>query len=146
MVKIGKSSFLYLEPKSQTKNHAQCETCMMWTGPKSNTCTIHGKDVKVTKTMSCGFYIEGKPVPDAAGQEHKFVTPEESGLVDRKVRCENCEHANKEDKTCMLFEALNEELSDYFDLDTKIDPKGCCNAQTEITPSIDKMRDQANAM
>jgi len=144
--KIKRDAFLYLEPKAakHKKDFAQCKACMMWTGGKSNTCTIHGGSVKVTGGMSCGLYVEGDPMPDHAGSEEALVTAEESGLADRDVRCENCEHGNVETATCELFQELNS--SSLFDLDEKISPKGCCNAQTPQAKTIDALRKKAEAL
>ena len=135
-----------MEPK-ESKNRsefAQCGTCMMWTGPKGNTCTIHGFKTKVTADMSCGLYVEGDPMPDHAGEEMDLVTPEISGLVRQDVRCENCEHGDGEKKICNLYKELNE--LEEFELDEKIDPKGCCNAQTPRSKTIDSLREKANMM
>lgn len=128
--KITRAALIYLEPKKVKKDFAQCSTCPMWTGPKHNTCTIHGRKTTVTGTMSCSFYVEGKPMPDEAGHEMAAVTPEESGLVDRKVRCENCKYGDSKRAMCTLYEQLNEVLPETFDLDVKIKPEACCNAQT----------------
>ncbi len=128
--KISRAAFLYLEPHKETKDFAQCGTCMMHTG-KHKTCTIHGKDIEITKEMSCGFYIAGAPHEDMAGKEMPAVTPKESGLYDGKVRCENCTHANKQTLTCKLYSELNAELPQVFELDENIKAKGCCNAFTK---------------
>jgi hypothetical protein len=98
---------------------------MMFTG---STCTIHGKDVKITGDMSCGYYVHGMPMPDEKGHEMKSVTPSESGLVKRDVRCDNCTHFDGE-SICNLFKKLNQN-PELFDLDEKVTPMGCCNAQT----------------
>lgn len=115
--------FLYMEPRKGTYgNHsefAQCSTCMMWTGAKHNTCTIHGK-TKVTGDMTCGLYVNGHPMPDEAGHEMDSVTKAESGLEKRDVRCENCGYYEKKNSHCHLFMML--------DMDSKVHPKGCCNA------------------
>ena len=143
---IQRDAFLYLEPKTSKhrKNFAQCRDCMMWTGSKHNICTIHGKAVRVTGSMSCGLYVEGDPMPDHTEDAMPLVSPRDSGLVDRPVRCENCAHANAADKTCEFYHELNE--GDLFDLDEKIDPKGCCNANTPPDKTIDAMRKKASMM
>jgi hypothetical protein len=84
--------------------------------------------VKVNAAASCGLYVPGKPV--SSGFAQPLVTPKESGLVERKVRCENCTFAVDGARICGLFSALNDSLPSMFDLDTKIEPQGCCNAQT----------------
>jgi hypothetical protein len=96
-------------------------------------CAIHGTEVKVTAGMSCGLYIHGDPITDPKpGDAKKIVTPNESGLVDRQVRCENCKWGGKEVYVCGLFSLLNLRHGNIFKLDTSIDPKGCCNAQQPL--------------
>lgn len=124
-----RDAFLYLEPKQKEneEDFAQCSTCMMWTSEKGknpNRCHIHGKDTEVTGDMSCGIYVEGKPMPD--GPIMPLVTPEESGLVKRKVRCENCLSFDGKSK-CLEYRRLNSMPG--WDLDENVIPKGCCNAQ-----------------
>lgn len=128
--KITRDTFLYLDPKPPADQFAQCATCLMWTGDKVQTCTIHGRKVKVTGGMSCGLYVHGKPVPDQAGQERAIVTPKESGLVDRPVRCENCSVFDEKRSRCIGYETLNKALPQLFALDAAVHPQGCCNAQT----------------
>ena len=118
--KVTRDAFLYLGPKGDK----QCGTCRDWVS-KDNRCRILGPSVNVTASMSCGLYVYGTPL--RPGNPTKaIVTPEEAGLVDRKVRCENCRWGGSE---CGLYKLLNEQQPDIFDLDTKIHPKGCCNAQ-----------------
>lgn len=116
----------------------------MWTGDKSKTCTIHGGKEEVTGDMSCGFYVEGGPMPDMAGEEHASVTPEESGLYTGKVRCENCEYYS--DEECTLYEELNEEMPKAFDLDINVQPQACCNAFIPAVPSVNRLRDKADTI
>jgi len=143
--KIKREAFLYMDPKGgDEKNHAQCGTCMMWTGPKGNTCTIHGSQ-KVTGDMSCGLYVNGPPHTDMIGKEMDAVPAKESGLYKGDVRCENCEHAELNESECHLYEMLNNEMPKYFQLDTKIHPKGCCNSFMPAT-GFDKLRNKAAAM
>lgn len=40
--KVTRAAFLYLDPKGNKSQFAQCGTCMMFTG---DTCTIHGKPI-----------------------------------------------------------------------------------------------------
>src|SRR5262245_10857360 len=124
--KIDRSAFLYL-PAGERLDDKQCGHCMLWV--KDNRCVIHAYDVKVTADMSCGFYLFGEPSPKHTRSWEATVTPEESGLVDRQVRCENCEYGSPLNR-CRLYEMLNRRLPDIFDLDVKIESKGCCNAQT----------------
>ena len=130
--KITRDAFLYLDPKAPADRFAQCSTCFMWTGPRRERCTIHGPNVPVTASMSCGFYIHGKPGLDKAGQEAARVTPTESGLVNRAVRCEDCRYLDRTRSRCRLFEQLNETFPEQFALDAAVQLKGCCNAQTPL--------------
>lgn len=127
MKKLERDAFLYLNPEAYSDNFAQCSTCEMWV-EGDNRCTIHGPRVKIQGTASCGFYVPGEPYSQGAETE-PLVTAEESGLVDRPVRCENCQWGGPSTYRCRLFAGLNERLPDVFDLDEQIEPKGCCNAQ-----------------
>lgn len=121
--KIQRDAFLYMEPKPPKGEFAQCSTCFMWI-PESNTCAIHGEELEVQGTDSCGLYVHGESAFEEAA---KLVTEEESGLVTHPVRCENCYYGGKE---CGLYVKLNKALPELFDLDTKISPQACCNGQT----------------
>lgn len=131
---ITRDSFLYLEAKDpkNVDQFAQCGTCMMFTGNANETCTIHGPDEKIVSDGSCGLYVEGDPMPDEAGHEMASVTKEESGYVERQVRCENCRVFEMDGTACTLYDNLNAMKHGLFkfELDSKVDPKGCCNAQT----------------
>ena len=128
VTKLGADAFLYLNPEQGENEFAQCSTCRDWiTG--DNLCYIHGNHVAVTGSMSCGFYVFGEPLPEGSAA-FTMVSPTESGLVDREVRCENCNYGGKESYHCALFAMLNDHLPEVFDIDEAIDPKGCCNAQT----------------
>jgi hypothetical protein len=123
---IKRDAFLYLDPKGdQQQEFAQCETCIMFTGDR---CVIHGPDQPVDSDDSCGFYLYGLDKIDV--DPIKIVTPQESGLVDREVRCENCAYFNEGESTCDLYDKLNSRLPDVFELDNRVDKNGCCNAQT----------------
>jgi hypothetical protein len=126
--KLTRSTFLYLAPRFAPKTRfAQCSTCRDWvTGDRR--CVIHGPKVTVPGTASCGFYVWGVPKPKGTATSAK-VTPEESGLVDREVRCENCTWGDNGATLCGLYRILNQKMPTMFDLDEKIDPHGCCNAQ-----------------
>lgn len=123
--KIERDAFLYMDPKEPHDTHAQCGTCMMFTG---DSCTILGKNIKIAAEDSCGLYVPGKPMPEEKGHEMESLTPKEAGLVHGNVRCENCTYAGGAETTCQLFKTLNERLPNLFDLDEEIKPKGCCNA------------------
>ena len=125
MDKLGAETFLYLSPEQGVDEFAQCSTCRDWvTG--DDKCYIHGRHVEVLGSMSCGLYVYGEPLAEGS-TTFAMVSPMESGLVNRAVRCENCKHI--EEYECGFFKTLNEKLPDLFDIDINIDPKGCCNAQ-----------------
>ncbi len=125
--KIDRSAFLYFDPKAPKSRFAQCGSCMMFV-PDHERCTIHGPDVPVAAGSTCGLYVHGKPMPGA----HVMcaVTPEESGLEHRKVRCENCAWFDAARSRCKLFGALNAMAPATFALDLRVEPQGCCNANT----------------
>jgi len=128
MENINRSAFLYLDPRPLKEAFAQCSTCKMFL-KDHGLCSLHGKDVKITGGMSCGLYVPGGPAEESE-LEHvsKAVTPEESGLVDRQVRCENCTFLKGD--SCGLFQQLNDKFPTMFSLKTGVDKHGCCNAQT----------------
>ena len=129
--KIGRDAFLYLEPKGKDGSQfAQCSTCMMFM-PDEELCSIHGPKLKILSRDSCGFYVQGKPMHE--GEAMALVTPAESGLVHREVRCENCQYLGNPQTTCLLYEKLNKLLPTKFWLDTKVKKQACCNAQTPKT-------------
>jgi hypothetical protein len=124
-MKINRSAFLYLDPRFAPKSRwAQCSTCRDWVS-NHRRCVIHGPKVTVRGSMSCGFYIWGVPVSNR--ETVAKVTPTESGLVDREVRCENCRFFG--DDECGLYRILNDWRPEMFDLDVKVHKLGCCNAQ-----------------
>lgn len=125
-MKITRDAFLYMEPDGSEPEFGQCGTCRMFL---RGTCSLHGPDVEVDEDDSCGLYVPGEY--DASEREHAqpSVTPDESGLVDRPVRCENCAYYEADDQECELFEMLNEKFPEQFDLDEDVAPEGCCNAQ-----------------
>jgi hypothetical protein len=125
--KLSRDAFLYLDPHGDKDYFAQCSTCQDWVRG-DNLCVIHSPHVNVPGTASCGFYVHGDPQPPGTPVEF-VVTPEESGLVDREVRCENCKWGGPTSYNCELYDLLNTYMSDIFLLDTQINPKGCCNAQ-----------------
>lgn len=125
--KILRDAFLYMDPKPPSKEFGQCETCFMWV-KDADLCTIHGKSVEIDGDDSCSLYVHGKPVLEKDSVIRKLVTAEESGLIGRDVRCENCKFFNKGD-VCGLFDRLNKEMPDIYDLDVKVLPYGCCNGQ-----------------
>jgi len=123
--KVKRDAFLYIDGKGA--DTGQCSSCKLWV-KGADVCIIHGMHVTIKGTASCGLYVPGKPVN--AGLAQALVTPEESGLVERKVRCQNCRFAWSGATVCGLFQSLSERMPEIFDLDTKIEPQGCCNAQS----------------
>ncbi len=122
--KIKRDAFLYMQ--GEEKEFAQCATCLQWTGSR---CTIIGPTKEVGEDDSCGLYVLGEGY---AGRENIVeapqVTPQEVGFVSREVRCENCFYFDASHEVCLLFARLNKSFAADFDLDTKVAPLGCCNA------------------
>jgi hypothetical protein len=131
--KIHRDAFLYDEPQEECPDFGQCGTCFFFTGAK---CFLHGDEI-MHQGMSCGLYTHSEPQIDLAGMELPLITPEQSGLVDRAVRCENCRHFDAEDGDCDLYEKLNAAMPGAFCLQMKVSPRGCCNAQTPKTARIE---------
>lgn len=121
--KIGRWAFIYLKPKGNKDEFAQCSTCIAFL-PERQRCAWFGKDDKVVAKGSCNLYVHGKPNNDQ--KIINAVTPKEAAYVEAEVRCENCQHI--EGTTCLLFQKLNQELPEFFDLDSKVEDKACCNA------------------
>jgi len=133
--KITRDAFLYMEPgsdvsMSKQKAWAQCSTCFMHDGDEI--CHIHGKEVLVTGEMSCGLYVYGEPSEEMGKTAMPLVTPDESGLVLREVRCENCYYVTTKGKKtwCRLFALINRGFPIWFNLEPEISIYGCCNAHT----------------
>lgn len=128
---ITRDAFLYMDPKPPYESFGQCSTCIMWTGPKHKMCTIHGPTIEILGRDSCGLYVHGKPMPEevAEGEIFRAVSPSESGLVRRQIRCENCAAYLPLTNKCNLFVTLNRKLPDLFNLNEIVHPEGCCNAQ-----------------
>lgn len=127
--KVTRAAFLYLDPKSPKARFAQCGTCVHFIEDKDQ-CQIHAPQVDIDEDDSCGFYLHGKP---SAERAESLVTPEDSGLVDRQVRCENCMFFDPDTEPkehCDLYTQLNRMLPSLFDLNRYVDRHGCCNAQT----------------
>ncbi len=129
--KIQRDAFLFL--RGNVPDFSQCSSCMMWsgsTGEYQNICAIHGKSIEVTGRHSCGLYVHGKPGDEHGKMAKHLVSPKESGLVKRPVRCENCQHFDGKAQ-CNLYVRLNM-TGDLWDLDPKVKPLDCCNANTPI--------------
>ncbi len=128
MTKVTRAAFLYFDPTGDGSRFAQCATCMMWTGaggPHPKRCSIHGPALEVTSNDTCGLYVHGTPMPNA--HVAAAVTTKESGFEERAVRCENCRFY-KSPRRCGLYAALNTMLPDSFELNERVHPQGCCNA------------------
>lgn len=150
-IKNTRDAFLYFNhrPNSPKAEFAQCITCRMFvpdeymgTDNDKDLCVAHGSKVKVGEEYSCGLYSgwpKGPPNPqvirDHAAELKKgipgSVTPQESGLIDREVRCENCHFFRAAESKCHLYEMLNQALPELWDLDENVDRYGCCNANIE---------------
>lgn len=123
--RIDRSAFLYMEPKGEVENFAQCASCWKFTG---QTCLEFSKDNKVVPGGTCGLYCNGTPREDLAGSESGGTTPEVADYVERPVRCENCVSFDSEKSVCMRFKDLSESKPEFYDLDFKVKAKACCNA------------------
>jgi hypothetical protein len=153
--KVTRDAFLYLPPKhGVAEDFAQCGPCRMFVpakylhdGMEGGRCIIHGSRVVIDEDDSCGFMVPW-PTPDGSANTKVYrdhaaelvkelpgsVTPEQSGLVSRKVQCHRCRFKrNKEATLCNLFYTLTKKMPDKFDLDENIEPHACCNAQTPET-------------
>jgi hypothetical protein len=129
--RVDRSAFLYLGPREPRETHAQCETCRHWTGPEDQHCSLFGSGTTVQAGDTCGLYthaMEGQPIPEPLEAN---VSPYEAGFERRQVRCENCRYFFPRGE-CRLFMALNESLPGMFDLDTRVDAFGCCNANMPL--------------
>lgn len=122
--KITRDAFLYMDPKGDKETFAQCFSCKLWMGKDKNKCSIMG-DTNVTGVMSCNLYVNGTPNPNQ--KQTSSVTPKEAGLVNRKVRCENCRSFDPDTSKCMLYQTLSKTNNDIFDLDENVNEYGCCN-------------------
>lgn len=124
--KIDRSTFVYLSPKTPKDDFAQCETCVHFI-PDKGRCAILSPNDKVNPKSSCGLYLNGQPNDDQTSKS--IVSVKEVGLVDGPVQCQNCSWSDGKGD-CELYKMLNESQPDVFDLDTKIEANGCCNAWT----------------
>lgn len=121
-----RDAFGYMEPKGNEPNYAQCGTCRLWIKPTKR-CFWYTDDKVVVAEASCILYVQGDPITTET-KPIGAVTPEETGFINGKVRCENCDAFNAEESGCGVYYRMNEELPNVFDLDTKVNKKGCCNA------------------
>jgi hypothetical protein len=144
--KITRDAFLYMAPVPPEQKFAQCEECRVFVpreklGSEAGRCVFHGAQLPISYDQSCGLFCpwpKGKKDSEVIAEHVKAiqagiaasVTPEESGLVSRQVRCENCEYFEKQKSLCGLYLLLNKMLPQIFNLDTRVEPYACCNAQT----------------
>ncbi len=121
--RISRDAFLYLEPKRDAADFAQCSSCRLRianpTG-KLGCAVMAGRQVKPEGT--CALYIEGGGTQRTLADYSRA----ELGYTERQVRCENCLYGGKDE--CGLYVRLNEVMPEAFDLNTKIKPTACCNA------------------
>jgi hypothetical protein len=125
--RILRSAFLYLPPTGDAHEFAQCGSCGMYI-PGAHRCWLFGDSDVVVANASCGMYIQGEPSNDQEPQSK--VTPQDAGYNLGQVRCENCRWLSG--KSCALFEMLNRELPQVFDLDPEVEPLACCNAWQKL--------------
>ncbi len=125
-----KAVFLYMEPKPDTPQHAQCATCRKW-GRLNQRCDELQRNDDVDKGDSCGLYSQGAPqlYANPSGQYTKKVV----GFVSEKTRCENCNVFDNRDPDpkewhCDLYVQLNRLLPRLFKINIYVKPRGCCNA------------------
>lgn len=127
--KVTRATFLYMDPQAPKATFAQCGTCVHFIEDKDR-CELHGPNDDIDDDDSCGLYVHGKP---SGGKPEGLVTPEQSGLVSRQVRCENCMFFDAETEPrehCDFYTQLNRIFPSLFNLDRYVDSHGCCNAQT----------------
>ena len=133
--KLKRDAFLYMDPKGEKDEFAQCSSCRAFTG---KSCVKFPKGNTVEAGGSCGLYEKGEGDPSMVGKELGSANKREAGYVVRKVRCENCSFFHEEKGHCELFEHLTKQFPNVFDLDDKVDKHGCCNAQVEAGRKVDK--------
>lgn len=125
-MKINRDAFLYMEPKGKQHDYAQCSSCVLMTSDKM--CSVLGEFIEEPEETSCGLYAPGDaPLSDYFDD---FVSKDDASFAERSVRCENCKFGDAKRKVCKLYEKLNKDLPELFELNTKISPFGCCNANT----------------
>lgn len=130
---MTRAAFIYLS--GDTDDFAQCSTCRLWVSDDDR-CILHGPKIMVGGDDSCSFWFSGSEI---AARPAVSVTPEESGLVHRRVQCHRCLFYEDGPK-CGLYAKLNKRLGDEFDLDEKIEPHACCNAWMPKGPSRPERR------
>ena len=129
------SAFGYLEmPQGAIEaTFAQCAGCSQMVD--DGRCLSFRPGDKVKPIGACNLYIYGTPVPAGEVEESCFgmSKPEDSGYVERAVRCGNCSSLDTDDKSrihCDLYSHLNKQMPEYWQLREEVRPSSCCNAQT----------------
>jgi hypothetical protein len=128
MMLRDRSAFLYMEPRPDTPEHAQCGTCANFNDQRDRCRWFSEKD-EVDADDTCGLYAQGKPSADIkpTGQ----YRPEEVGFFEGAVQCHRCDMYDDRDKKrihCDLYVQLTRMFPRLWKLDEKIKPRGCCNA------------------
>jgi len=119
MPKITRSTFLFL--RGGAADFAQCGSCIFG----KNFCAIMGGAKVSAKDGSCNFYIQGSPIYE---RDIASLTRSQAGYVERQVRCENCKYFER--RRCGWYHELNAKFPDEIDLDERVEPADCCNANT----------------
>lgn len=145
----GRDAFIFMkyDPRIPPEYFAQCIGCrrfvpFKFTDGKIDLCIDHGSEVKVGEYYSCGVFAKwprGKPeekviknhAAELAGGLPGAMTPEESGLVERPVRCINCRFFMSGAGHCGLYIALNTDQPKLWKLDIRVEKYDCCNANLE---------------
>lgn len=119
-MKIKRDAFLYLD--GTDSRFAQCGTCVLG----YSHCRIMGNKAVSAENGSCCLYMRGRSVLTMAIAN---LTKAQVGYVERQVRCRNCKWFISPNR-CGLYAKLNRSDPDTWDLDDKVIPLGCCNAQS----------------
>lgn len=125
--RITRSAFLYMDPVGGCEPFAQCASCRFWR-PMMRRCALFITDPDVEADATCGLYVAGRP--SDYQMQNPTVWPKDAGFETRQVRCENCHWYQDREQRCHLFYSLNDHMPDVFDLDVRVHPHGCCNANT----------------
>ena len=132
--KIKRDAFLYFDNAADSPQFAQCGPCFHFDKDNEICAVFLWEEADVTAVDSCGLFVpgtyDGHRVKEGEGVSRK----EADFAIDTQVRCENCNYGGDD---CELYAMLNEALPNVFDLETKINSQGCCNAFTKMS---DKMK------
>jgi hypothetical protein len=125
-----RSAFLYMEPKPDTPDHAQCATCEKFLRANGKCHHLQAND-DVDGDDTCGMYAQGEPNDDPEATPTGQYTKETLGFFDGRVQCQRCNVYDDRDKLnihCDLYVQLNRMFPRLWKLDEKVKPRGCCNA------------------